>query len=64
MVYDGGMTSTEMINRRTRQGHTAKDSAELLSQLIASHSGDNLAVALAYQGFATERQALRFVGAI
>lgn len=52
-----------MITRRTSKGYRADESVELLAELFASHQGENLAHALAYNEFATERQAGRFVGA-
>ena len=50
-------TETQMIARRTAKGFRADESAALLSDLIARHSGDNLAAALVHEGFATEHQA-------
>lgn len=50
-----------MIDRRTRYGCTAADSAKLLDQLIANHDGDNLVHALCFNEFATEKAAERFV---
>lgn len=57
------MSTNEMITRRTSKGYRADESVELLAELFASHQGENLAHALAYNEFATERQAGRFVGA-
>lgn len=52
-----------MIARRVRVGgFAASRSRRLLSELIAAHDGYNLASALVWWGFATERQALRFAG--
>ena len=57
------VTPEAMIARRVRVGgFAASRSRRLLSELIAAHDGDNLASALVYWGFATERQALRFAG--
>lgn len=52
----------KMIARRVKGGYNAEQSKALLTHLIASHDGHNLASALVYQGFATERQALAFAG--
>lgn len=43
-----------------RKGANPAESAKLLAELIRDHSGDNLASALAYNGFATVRTADRF----
>lgn len=56
---------TKLVNRRARSGANPEESAALLDELIATTAhGDNLAMALHYQGFATERQAEKFVGAL
>ena len=57
------VTPEAMIARRVRVGgFAASRSRRLLSELIAAHDGYNLASALVWWGFATERQALRFAG--
>lgn len=56
------MTTVDtMIRRRVQRGANEAQSRELLDSLLASHAGDNLAAALVYEGFATERQAYTFV---
>ena len=52
---------SKLIARRTRKGHNVTDSAKMLSELTAAHTGDNLVAALVYEGFATEAQAEQFV---
>jgi hypothetical protein len=49
-----------MITRRASKGYNASESRAMLNELIASHSGDNLAAALVYNEFATAAQAARF----
>lgn len=49
-----------MIARRTRQGYNATESRALLETLLTDHEGDNLATALAYNGFATVTAAHKF----
>jgi hypothetical protein len=57
------VTEEAMIARRSRVGGYAPGkSRRLLSELKAAHDGVNLASALVWWGFATERQALRFAG--
>lgn len=51
----------KMIDRRVRGGANRKQSEELLKELFASHSGDNLAKALNYEGFATPKFAEKVV---
>lgn len=53
-------TEAQMIARRVSKGHNAEQSAEMLADIIARHSGANLAYALAYNAFATARAAERF----
>lgn len=56
------MANTEaLIQRRVNKGFGRGDSEQLLSELCAAHSGDNLVHALVYNEFATQRQAERFV---
>ena len=55
-------TEAKMIARRVSKGHNAKQSADVLTDIIARHSGDNLASALVYNSFATARTAERFAG--
>ena len=48
------MTTTQtakMIARRVRKGYNAQESAALLADLIAKHTGCNLASALKYNAF-------------
>ena len=54
-------TIESLIARRVSRGFNLIESGELLSELVARHSGDNLAHALVYQGFATDAQAHAFV---
>ena len=49
-----------MINRRASKGYNVEESRTMLTGLIASHEGDNLAAALVYNEFATARQAAKF----
>lgn len=49
-----------LVQRRTHRGATTDGSAELLAELLTSHSGDNLAHALTYNDFATAARAKRF----
>lgn len=44
----------KLINRRVSKGNALAQSAALLTELVNSHSGDNLAHALTYNDFATE----------
>jgi len=51
----------KMIARRAKHhGHEDKQQA-LFNELCQAHDGDNLAAALVYLGFATERQAYRYL---
>jgi hypothetical protein len=54
----------ELIVHRTRKGNNPIQSADLLADLLERHTGNNLAAALVYNGFATEKDAQRFVGAM
>lgn len=56
------MTTTQMIARAASKGHNIDEAAARLDELTAAHDGHNLAAALTYWDFATERQALRFAG--
>lgn len=57
--------STEpLITRAVSKGANPAEARRLLADLVARHSGDNLASALVYKGFATERQALQFAAAV
>lgn len=49
-----------MVERRASKGHNFDQSMELLLELCNAHSGNNLATALVYDGYATEKQASRF----
>ena len=51
-----------MINKRVNNGANHDESVALLDQLTKRHSGINLVSALVYEGFATERQAMKFAG--
>lgn len=57
-------TTASLIARRASKGFRADESAALLTSLLEAHSGDNLAHALAFEGFATPSQAARFVASI
>lgn len=50
-----------MVFTRVNKGHNEAESRRLLNELRRSHSGDNLVHALVYNGFATEKQATKFV---
>lgn len=50
-----------MVFNRANKGHNETESRRLLNELRQSHSGDNLVHALVYNGFATEKQATKFV---
>ena len=58
------MTNTaaaaKMIARRVSKGGNEAESAAMLADIIARHSGSNLVSALVYNEFATERAAERF----
>jgi hypothetical protein len=47
-----------MIDCRAAHGFNVTESAELLDELLHAHTDDNLAVALAYNGF-TDQDARR-----
>lgn len=53
----------KMFARRVRFGANKAESRALLADLLAAHEGDNLAHALVYQSFATERQAYVYIAA-
>lgn len=55
-------TFTQMISRRVNKGFNKLESITLLAELTKSHDGDNLATALVYNEFATEKQAYKFIG--
>lgn len=55
------ITTATLIDRRTARGHNRAQSADLLDELLNAHKGDNLADALVYQGYATQKQAQKFV---
>lgn len=50
-----------MVFNRVNKGNNEAESRRLLNELRRSHSGDNLVHALVYNGFATEKQAEKFV---
>lgn len=52
-----GTTATRLIEHRIRTGGNPAESAQLLHEIASSHSGDNLAFALHYNGFATQAHA-------
>lgn len=54
-------THTKMIARRVSKGFNKVESIAMLAELIKSHDGDNLATALVYNEFATEKQAYKFI---
>lgn len=56
------MSTKQLIENRVRKGGNATESAAILADLTARHDGDNLALALWSEGFATERQAYKFIG--
>lgn len=56
------MTKDKMIARRVSKGANTAQSATVLDSLIKAHEGWNLVTALVYNGFATEKMAMRFVG--
>lgn len=53
------VTRHHLITRRSNQGYSLAESEALLDELLQAHSGDNLAHALVYEGFATEARALK-----
>ena len=53
--------AAKLISRRVSKGYNAAESAAMLDDLIARHDGDNLASALVYCDFATERASYRFL---
>lgn len=55
-------TLDQMVQRKVRGGATPESAWALLRDLLQTVAhGDNLVHALVYQGFATERQAEKFV---
>lgn len=52
---------TKMLARRVSKGFNKGESIATLAELVQSHAGDNLASALVYEQFATEKQAYNFV---
>jgi len=50
-----------LIDRRVAGGADREESQHLLAELLAAHTGDNLANALVHQGFATAKQAEKYV---
>ena len=52
------------IARRCGKGYTLESSRELLAELGAAHTGDNLEHALHYNGFATVRGATLLAAAL
>lgn len=54
-------TYTKMIDRRASKGFNRVESMMMLSELIKVHEGDNLAQALVYNEFATEKQAYNYI---
>ena len=63
-MYHSTMTEAQMIARRTRLGFNPDESAARLPEVLATFAGDTLAAILAYEGFATEKQAYRFIAAM
>ena len=53
-------TRDALIARRAAKGYSPEESESLLGEILSSHSGDNLAHALFYNSFATEKQALAY----
>lgn len=54
----------QMIARRVRGGYNEAESRAQLVELLSNYTGDNLAFALCYEGFATEAKAYKFIRAI
>lgn len=52
-------TFNTLIGNRVRKGYDKATSVVILNQLLVAHTGDNLAHALTYSGFATEKQAIK-----
>lgn len=52
-----------MIANRAGKGFNAEESAALLADITARHSGDNLVFALVHNEFATEEAATEFAAA-
>jgi hypothetical protein len=59
------MNTNELIKlaeRRASKGNRLDESIALLNELLEDHEGTNLAYALVYHSFATERKAYKIVG--
>lgn len=56
--------ASTMIERRVAGGHDWSESRSLLGKLCGAHAGDNLAHALFYNGFATKKQAYRYIAGV
>lgn len=52
----------ELVDRAERGGYNRADAARRLEELLSIHSGVNLAVALEFYGYASERRALTAAG--
>ena len=51
----------KLIERRIAKGGNREYSVALFNWLVSEHDGDNLAFALCYNGFATEKMAYDFI---
>ncbi len=61
MAHNESMNTDQLVANAVRKGHNAARAAARLAELLGAHDGDNLAHALSYEGYATERQAYRFI---
>ena len=55
-------TFAKLLNRYTSRGGNAVEGERLLTELITSHDGNRLELALVYWHFATPAQASKIVG--
>lgn len=53
----------QMIARRVAKNGNPAEAAAMLDELLTAHSGDNLAFALHYNGFATAAKADKYAAA-
>tara|TARA_R110000868_G_scaffold327757_3_gene588667 strand:- start:572 stop:775 length:204 start_codon:yes stop_codon:yes gene_type:complete len=56
-----GYKMNKLIERRITLGANRDQSVALFAELVSAHDGDNLAAALCYNGFATEKMAYDFI---
>lgn len=58
------MSTSTLIRRAVKGGANPADAQTRLTRILQAHSGDNLAYALVYEGFATEAQASKYINSI